>query len=493
MSKRWLQDILLLTLCLGVFYALWLGSHPLMVPDEGRYTEIAREMLVTGNYITPHINGTVLMDKPILHYWLEASALKLFGLNEWAARFWPALIGVFGCLLVYASARVLFDRRTGILSAVILATSPLYFCLAHYANMDLEVGVWISAALLMFLVAIKKENNKTFFYLFYFFIALAFLTKGLIGIILPGLVIGIWMLLLNRWRTLLKMHLITGLLIVLVVAAPWYFLMQQANPDFFNYFFINQQFTRYLSTDFNNAQPVWYYAPILLIGLLPWIILLPKTFLEKISLIWKDKQYYSIELFLLIWPLLIIIFFTLPHSKTIGYVVPVTPPLAILLGQTLSHQWGRFAKWFYGLTSVSVVLLLALTITVSYLDLPTIKPLAVSLRDRLKPTDEVVVYQHYYYDLPFYLQRQVIVVTDWRDPSIPYTDNWVHELWQGSHEKSSSAQLFSIYEFARLWRGDKKVFVFVDDRHYKGLRHLVSLHYFLIGQYQDAFLLSNKP
>ena len=127
-----------MTLLLGIFYALWIGSHAFFTPDEGRYPEVASEMVVSGDYITPRLNGVAFLDKPALYYWLQASAIKLFGVNEWALRLWPAFLGVLGCLMLYAAGSLLFNRRSGLLAAGILATSPLYYGGAHYANLDLK-------------------------------------------------------------------------------------------------------------------------------------------------------------------------------------------------------------------------------------------------------------------------------------------------------------------------------------------------------------------
>src|SRR5580692_10383961 len=130
--RQCLIDMLFLTVMLGIFYALWMGSYPLFTPDEGRYSEVAREMVASGDYITPRLNGVAFLDKPALYYWLQASAIKVFGLKEAALRFWPAFMGVLGCLITYLAGNLLFNRRTGILSAVILGTCPLYYGAAHY-------------------------------------------------------------------------------------------------------------------------------------------------------------------------------------------------------------------------------------------------------------------------------------------------------------------------------------------------------------------------
>src|SRR6185312_4499559 len=223
------KDILILTVVISLFFAFWLGAYPLLTPDEARYSEVAREMVVTGNYITPHLNGVVMLDKPIFHYWLQATAIKLFGLSEWALRLCPALFGVLGCLFTYIAGRLLFERRTGLLAAIILATSPLYFFSAHYANLDMEIAVLISAALFTFLIAVKY-SRLYLLWIAYIFAGLAVLTKGLIGIMLPALIIGIWILWQKQWQVLRSMYLWSGLLLVILIASPWYILVQKANP-----------------------------------------------------------------------------------------------------------------------------------------------------------------------------------------------------------------------------------------------------------------------
>jgi 4-amino-4-deoxy-L-arabinose transferase-like glycosyltransferase len=338
-SWSWFIDLIVITFVLGVVYTLWIGSHALFTPDEGRYSEVAREMVVTGDYITPRLNGVVFLDKPIFYYWLQASAIHLFGLKEWSLRFWPSLIGVLGCLATYAAGRVLFSRRAGILSALILATVPLYYGAAHYANLDLEVAIFITISLLNFILGLQTQR-KIFYYIAYLFSGIAFLTKGLIGIFFPMVIVGSWIILTNRWHLIKSMRLGIGILIFLIITVPWYVLAQKANPQFFHFFFVTQQVSRFLTTaDFNNKTSAWFYVPIVLAGGFPWAVFFFQSVYQKMKLVWQDRKGHSSELFLLLWFFLIFAFFSIPRSKTVGYILPVFPAFALLIGSYLDHAW----------------------------------------------------------------------------------------------------------------------------------------------------------
>jgi 4-amino-4-deoxy-L-arabinose transferase-like glycosyltransferase len=274
---------------------------------------------------------------------LQASAIKLFGLKEGALRFWPALIGILGCLMTYFAGRQLFNRRTGILSAIILATSPLYYGAAHYANLDLEVAALISITLLFSALALHSTAPKQrtiLFILAYIFCGLAALTKGLIGIAFPAMIIGLWILLLNRWNVIKGMRLITGLVLFALITIPWYYLVQQANPEFLHFFFVTQQVSRFLTKgDYNNQTVVWFYIPIVLAGFFPWSIFVVQAVIKNIKAVWNNRQQHTFELFLLIWFVLIFTFFSIPKSKTVGYIIPIFPALALMVGHYLDSLW----------------------------------------------------------------------------------------------------------------------------------------------------------
>ncbi len=345
MNRYWLSDLIYMAILLGCFYAIWIGSYALFTPDEGRYSEVAREMVASGDYITPRLNGVAFLDKPVLYYWLQASAIHLFGLKEWALRFWPAFMGILGCLMTYLAGSLLFNRRTGLIAALILATAPLYYGAAHYANLDLEVAVLISNSLLFFIMATQLPEcrlRKVFMVSAYLFASLAFLTKGLIGVAFPMMIIGAWILILNRWDLLKKMHLVIGLVLFVCITTPWYVLAQKANPEFLHFFFVTQQVTRFLTkAEFNNKTAFWFYFPIVFAGLFPWALFYVQAVTHHIKKIWQNRQENAVNLFLVLWLFIIFTFFSIPKSKTVGYIIPIFPALALLVANYLDCYWEK--------------------------------------------------------------------------------------------------------------------------------------------------------
>lgn len=536
-----------------------LGSYPLFTPDEGRYSEIAWEMVKSGDYITPRLNGIIFLDKPILYYWLQAFAISLFGAKEWALRLAPALVGVFGCLATYTCSRILFDRRTGSIAAFILATTPLYFGSAHYANMDLEVAVWISCSLLCFLTGMKVTGKSSFAFLMsaYIAAAFAFLTKGLIGIAFPALIIGGWILLTAQFNLLFRSHLIKGLCLAAIIIFPWYYLVQAANPEFLHYFFITQQVTRFVATnEFNNPTPAWFYLPIVLIGFFPWSCSIFQTFAYTIKNIWQNRKTQTIDIFLLIWIAVVFVFFSIPHSKTITYILPVFPPLSILTAKYLVVLWdhentasikriiltfslivfvfalalniiakmqfmlfpAEFKPYFYYFATLlclsaylqhriksataerwillagctSVLFLLLLIYSAHQLNIKSVKPLALQLKSVLKPEDEVINYFKFYQDLPIYLNRHVVVTANWDASSILENDNWGRDLAVGRQFGRTDKTLINEKAFWQHWDSNKRVYVFLNDN-YLDQFNLSGKKYYVIGKHRETLLFSNQP
>ena len=337
-----LRDVIALTLLLGLFFSLFLGSRALSVPDEGRYVEIPREMVVTGDWITPRLNGIKYFEKPPLFYWFESVLIKLFGLSEWSVRTGPAVFALFGCVAVYYAGARMFGRRTGLISAGVLATSLLYYVLSRLISLDMPVSVLLTASLLSFLLGTREPAGRTrrlLFRGFYAFAAMATLTKGLIGIVFPGMIILSWMLVTGEWRVLRAMYLPSGLALFLLVAAPWHILVSRANPEFFDFYFIREHFQRYLTNVHHHYKPAWFYLPILIGGLFPWSVFLVQAVRHSLPLSWAGRAERKEEIFLMLWAGIIFLFFSASSSKLIPYLLPVLPPLALLVGKYLADAW----------------------------------------------------------------------------------------------------------------------------------------------------------
>ena len=343
-SNSWGRDLILLTLLIGVWFGFMLGSRPLSVPDEGRYSEIPREMVVTGDYITPRLNGVKYFEKPALFYWLESVSIRFFGVNEWGLRLWPALFGLLGALTVYGAGRRLYGRRTGLIAGAVLSTSLLYYALSRVVILDMAMTVLLAAALLAFLLSTHEPpgpSRRLLLWGFYLFAALATMTKGLIGMLIPMMVVGAWIGILNEWRMLKTIYLPSGLVLFLIVAAPWHILVSRANPEFLNFYFIHEHFLRYLTTIHKRYEPVWYFVPVLLLGLFPWTAFLVQSIRHSLPVSWRERRGQSDALFLILWAVLIFLFFSASGSKLIPYILPVFPPLAILIGRYLATAWDR--------------------------------------------------------------------------------------------------------------------------------------------------------
>lgn len=341
-SGHWWRDLLLLVLVLTVVYGNELGSRALWQPDEGRYAEIPREMVQTGDYLTPRLNGVKYFEKPALFYWLQAGAIRAFGLNEWSLRLWTALFALLGCLTVYVAGRRLYSRRAGWLAVGVLAMSPMYDFLGGIITLDMAVSTFLTFALLAFLLGVREPPGparRLWLWGFYAACALATLTKGLIGMVLPAMVIGAWMLLLNEWRQLRALYLPSGLLLFFAIAAPWHVLVARANPEFAQFYFIHEHFQRYLTTVHQRYEPAWFFIPVLMFGMYPWIAFVGHAIKDAMPRAWSERRLHREAWFLVLWAGLVFLFFSASQSKLIPYILPVLPPLALLLGRYFARAW----------------------------------------------------------------------------------------------------------------------------------------------------------
>jgi 4-amino-4-deoxy-L-arabinose transferase-like glycosyltransferase len=332
--------LLVLAVLFAVLLGLQLGSAPLANPDESRYAEIPREMVATGDWVTPRLNGVVYFEKPPLVYWVGAVLQEVFGANDWAMRAIPAGFGLAGILLTYAAARRLHGRTAGLLAAGVLGTSLLFFALSRVLLLDMPVAVLMSATLFCFLLGVREApgaRRRWLFYGLYASAALATLAKGLIGFLLTGAVMFLWLLVFNQWRRLLPLYLPTGLLLFAAIAVPWHVLAAQRNPQWAQFYFVHEHWERFTTTAHGRAEPWWYFGPVLLAGFFPWTGFLWPVLRERLKGGWTAARGANADAwFLALWAGFILLFFSKSQSKLIPYILPVFPPLAVLLGAWLA-------------------------------------------------------------------------------------------------------------------------------------------------------------
>ena len=336
------RDLGILFVSFGLLFFQFLGRLPLIDPDEGRYIEIPREMLERGDFVTPTLNYVKYFEKPPLHYWLNALSLSVFGENEFAARFAGTLCGLLTVLVTYYLGRRLFGRRTGLCAATVLGTAGGFLVQSRINFTDMTLTCCLTAAFAFFLLAVRDDadHRRRDYYLFYICMALAVLAKGLIGIVLPGGVIFLYLAVTRRWRILKEMRLVSGGALFLLVSTPWFVLVSMRNPEFLQFFFIHEHFQRFLTKVHHRYQPLWFFVPVLAGTMLPWSLFIPSAVAKG----WRERKTDGVTLFLLLWAGVIFAFFSKSNSKLIPYILPVFPPLAILIG-----------RWFAGTATGSQV------------------------------------------------------------------------------------------------------------------------------------------
>jgi 4-amino-4-deoxy-L-arabinose transferase-like glycosyltransferase len=352
------KDLLWLTLVFGGLCFFALGRAALDPKDEGRYAEIPREMVAAHEYVTPRLDGITYFEKPPLMYWAEIGSTQLFGPGEFAVRTPVALICLLGILLTYAAARAAFDRGVGLLSAVVLGTASYYAVFSHILTLDLAVAVLISSTLFCFILGVRAApgpRRRWLFYGLYASSALATLTKGPIGFLLTGAVMFLWLLLCGQWKRLLPLYLPSGILLFLLIAAPWHILAAQRNEDWARFYFIHENWERFTTTQHGRVGPWYYFIPVVYGGFFPWIGCLYPAFRRALRGGWAARRPNADRWFCVIWAAVIFLFFSKSQSKLVGYTLPLCPALAVLIGQWIAELWNvrdaavraRWAFWVF--------------------------------------------------------------------------------------------------------------------------------------------------
>jgi 4-amino-4-deoxy-L-arabinose transferase-like glycosyltransferase len=504
--------------------AVWLANlplRPLFDPDEGRYAEIPREMVTSGDWVSPTLNDLKYFEKPPLQYWATAILYSVCGVHQWTARLWAAALAFLCIPLAFAFCRRIgYPTDTALIAAALLALNP-YFAVTGQLNLlDQGFTFFLCAAAFSFVIAQRSSSEpraaRNWMLITWVALSLAVLSKGIVTLVLAGATLAAYVAATRDFSPLRRLQLFAGAPLFLVITAPWFWLVQRRNPEFFGFFFIREHVERFLTTVHHRAEPVWYFIPILLIALLPVLGNWRNWRLARIEGERASGEFRP-ELFLLIWCGVVFVLFSLSQSKLASYVMPMMPPLAVVLARVTHSAPAALprAKWI----SISFLLLVAATlalvgwhrmgsiskaslgwaivgglICLGYLGLDRMRPqrspaqrwavlaavsvgcyqvlalcyaatfparsgetMAAEIAGHIQPNTQLYSVGQYRHSLSFYLQRP-LVVYDYRG-----------ELEFGMQQAGITGADLERRKFLECWRGASDAIAFIDPRIYDSL------------------------
>ena len=340
---RWLPWALL-----AVGWFATIQVRPLLDPDEGRYAEIPREMLASGDFITPRFNDLKYFEKPPLQYWATAAVYGLFGLTEWTSRAWSVGLAFATLPLVFAWVRRLYGDAAALTAVAALAVSPFFLVIGHLNLLDAAFTFWLTAAVLAFTLAQSAPAGapaeRHWMLAAWALAALAVLSKGIVVGVLAGGSLMLYTLIERDVQTWRRLHPVAGVGLFALIAVPWFLLVSLRNPSFPAFFFVHEHFTRFLTTVHQRVEPWWYFLPLLLAAVLPWLVPLARATRAA----WSDPGLPAVAVaapgaatrfrplrFLLVYAAVILVFFSASGSKLAPYILPMVPVLAALAGAYL--------------------------------------------------------------------------------------------------------------------------------------------------------------
>jgi 4-amino-4-deoxy-L-arabinose transferase-like glycosyltransferase len=332
---RWIYA--LLAALVAVVWLATLKDRPLFNPDEGRYAEIPREMLSGGDWIIPHLNGVDYIEKPPLQYWATAMSLRIFGQTEFGARFYTALAALLTIAAVWGIALALWNERTAWRAAAVLSGMLLFSIMGQMLTLDMSLTLYMTVALGGFLLAQRLGPRRDpgarempWMLLAWVAAGLGVLTKGLVAVAIPGAVLILYSLHSRDYGPWRRLRLGWGLPLFLAITVPWHWLAARRLPDFLDFFFVREHMARYLTPIADREEAWWFFGPVILAGSLPWTL----PTLRVVALGWRTMKLpgeFDTALFLWIWAIFVLVFFSLSDSKLIPYILPAMPALALLI------------------------------------------------------------------------------------------------------------------------------------------------------------------
>jgi 4-amino-4-deoxy-L-arabinose transferase-like glycosyltransferase len=525
-----------------LFFFHALGDYSLKEPDEGRYAEIPREMVESGNYIVPYLNYARYFEKPPLLYWSVALSYRAFGISEWSFRFPNAMFAFLSVLALYLLGRRWFGPQSAFLSALMLISSMGFFSMARIVTTDMLLSFCLTVALLCF-YGYYREKKSPFLYVFYAALALGTLTKGPIAILLMALSIVVWLGIEGRLSFLKELKWARGIALFLVLTAPWFIAVSVMEKQFFYFFFVDQHFLRFLTSKHKRTGPIYYFVPVLFGGLFPWSILLPRAVGRFFAL--KEVRLF------LIWSAVAFLFFSVSKSKLPPYILPIFPALSLAVGHLFQTAWrARAEQWkenmlfipvflaisclaglhaagfldsripssyaiapalpylrpfaiiigiaallaavlivvrklrstsvFAVLLGFQCVLILALVLNIKAIDpINTTRQLAETINRLAQKNDVIVTYGSFEETLPFYTRRPVVLAA--------YTG----ELKMGSEYPDAAGRFIDEKAFVGLFQSPQKVFCVLKTKKLARLRQL-GLEPVVLGHEGEKSLICNR-
>lgn len=400
------KDISLIVLVGLVLF--WLGNWAIAITDpvESNYTLTALEMLRSGDYVSPRIYGNYWYDKPAFFYWELIAAYKLFGVNEFASRLFPGILGVIGLVITYFFTKKIYDRKTGLMAAGILGTCFEYWLLSKTIITDLTLFVFFGGVLITFYLGYSTKK-RNYYYLSYFLAGLATLDKGPIGLLMPGFIILVYLAIRRDLKEFLHMKLLTGLVLYVLTAGSWYYAMYTIHGmDFLENFLGVHNFLRATQSEHPQWDVWWYYTMIFFAGCLPWCWTLPAAIIKYI----KRREmpvFDQTTTFLLTWALVVNIAFQCMATKYTTYTLPGLLPIAILMARYL-YDREKLVKITVGvMLAVYAVLTFTLAVPACSNEGYSSKNVAAVYKDRVKDNDLVVSYGDYKTSAVFYGDKMV--------------------------------------------------------------------------------------
>ena len=334
-------------LVLAAAWFVTLQVRPMFDPDEGRYAEIPREMVASGDWLTPRLDGLKYFEKPPLQYWASAAAITAFGMSEWTTRLWTVGLA-FACLpMVFGWTRRLYGTDAALGAVLALAVSPYFGIVGHLDLLDAGFSFWLTGAVFAFTLAqssdVGSREERGWMLLAWVAAALAILSKGIVvGVLTAGSLI-LYSLIERDVRPWKRLHWAVGLPLFLLVCAPWFIAVSLRNPDFPRFFFIHEHFARFLTTVHQRVEPWWFFLPLLLLGVLPWGFSIVGACRAAWSAASRPAQFKPLR-FLLIFALFTLLFFCASGSKLAPYIQPMFPALAAIWGVYVADRPGSLRR-----------------------------------------------------------------------------------------------------------------------------------------------------